>query len=130
MWEALPGFAAQRGCPISVPPSPVVLFTLISSASKARSGSCLFISVWRAQAVKSTIIFLLLCQYLQQAGKKETLKGLSDLNQVTHPSSSPGAADFFQSFKGLDLLPSPAPTRSILLTAGPREGPVHVPPGV
>lgn len=85
-WGAAGGCAAQWGWPISAPRNPVVLFTLILSASKARSGSRLFISVWRAQAVKSTIIFLLLCQHLQQAGKerekKKILKGLSDLRTI------------------------------------------------
>lgn len=35
--RAWPGFDAQTGCPTSVPPSPLVSFALISSASKARS---------------------------------------------------------------------------------------------
>lgn len=75
-------FAAQWGWLISVPRNPVVLSTLILS------GSHLFISAWRARAAKSTIIFLLLCQYLQQAGEgggredgRTPLKGLSDLKQ-------------------------------------------------
>lgn len=105
--EAGEGSARLRcagGCPVSVPPSPLVSFALISSASKARSDSRFVYICLEGSGSKKAQTFSCFsaCNCSNQGGKNPTkpLKGLSDLNRAIRPCSCPGAVAFFERFRG------------------------------